>query len=225
MNKPPFKLFKYPSRGRPDFFFKSLDSLYNNISDKDSFHVSCTLDLDDFTMRNDDVVNKINSYPNISIEWGKSASKIHAVNRNIPDIPWDILIVHSDDMEYNIFGFDTMIGVDMLTHFPNFDGLLHYPDQDAKEALATMYIAGRKWWERRHKHIYYPGYLSVFCDNEEMECAKRLGKYKYCGYQINIHLNPAYGHRERDAMFDEQQGHWPHDEKLYYERLTNNFYL
>jgi len=225
MSKPPFKLFKYPSRGRPAHFFSSLNSIYENIADKDYFHVSCTLDSDDISMNNQEIIDRINSYENISIEWGKSASKIHAVNRQMPDINWDILICHSDDMRFNTYGFDQMIGVDMLTHFPDFDGILHYPDQDAKQMLATMYIAGRKWWEYRQRYIYHPGYLSVFCDNEEMEVAQKMGKYKYCGYQINIHLNPAYGHRQRDDMFNEQQGHWPHDEKLYNQRKINNFYL
>jgi len=225
MNNPPFKLFKFPSRNRPDRFFKSLDSLINNISDKDYFHVSCTLDTDDLVMNNPETIERILSYPNTSIEWGYSKSKIHAVNRSMPDIEWDILFVHSDDMIFNIFGFDVMVGVDMMNHFPDGFGLLHYPDQDAKEHLATMYIAGRKWWEFRNKNIYHPSYKSLWCDNEEMLVAQKQGKYKYCGYQINVHLNPAYGHLPKDEMFLEQQGHWNDDELNFYVRKERNFDL
>jgi len=224
MSNPPFKLFKYPSRGRPDRFFKSLDSIYNNASDKDYFHVSCTLDTDDLTMNNKEVLDRINSYPNISIGWGTSESKIGAINRSMPDIEWDICICMSDDMVFNIFGFDVMIGVDMLNHFPDFDGLLHYPDQDAKEHLATMYIAGRKFYDR-FGYIYHPSYKSLWCDNEIQEVAKRLGKYKYCGYQINVHLNPAYGHLEKDEMFLKQQGYWVEDEMNFNQRKARNFDL
>jgi hypothetical protein len=225
MSKPPFKLFKYPSRGRPDRFFKSLDSIYNNVSDVDYFHVCCTLDTDDATMNNQEVIDKIKSYPNISIEWGESKSKIDAINRSMPDIPWDILFCMSDDMSFNLFGFDVCVGVDMLAHFPDLDGLLHYPDQDAKEYLATMYIAGRKWWERRGRNIYHPSYKSLWCDNEEMAVAQMLGKYKYLGYQINLHLNPAYGHLEKDPMFLEQQDHWNEDEENFNQRKARNFDL
>lgn len=225
MSNPPFKLFKFPSRGRPHRFFKSLDSIIQNVSDKDYFHISCTLDLSDESMNNDLVKGQISKYPNTSIEWGNSVSKIHAVNRDVPDMDFDILTVVSDDTIFNLYGFDVNIGVDMMTHFPDMDGLLHYPDNDAKHMLATLYVAGKKWWERRQRNIYYPGYLSVFCDNEEMEVAQMCGKYKYCGYQINMHLNPAYGHLTRDALFDFQQGQWPHDEKLYFRRKANNFYL
>jgi len=225
MSNPPFKLFKYPSRGRPERFFKSLDSIFNNVSYHDYYHVACTLDTDDETMNNPEVVNRILAYRNVSIQWGKSESKIHAVNRDMPKIDWDILINMSDDMEFNIFGFDVMIGVDMMTHLPNFDGLLHYPDQDAREALATMYIAGRKWWEFRGKNIYHPSYKSLWCDNEEMIVAQMCGKYKYCGYQINVHKNPAYGYLPKDEMFQRQQDDWDEDEANYKARKARNFDL
>lgn len=222
----PFKiLFKYPSRGRPQRFFDGLDNLIANIADVDYYHISCTLDDDDETMNNKEVIDKISTYKNTSIGWGKSMSKIDAVNRSIPDYNFDILVNMSDDMRFNLYGFDQCIRVDMNNHFPNFDGLLHYPDQDAKEWLATMYIAGRKWWEFRNKYIYHPSYLSLFCDNEEMDVARMLGKYKYLGYQINLHLNPAYGHLERDNMFNEQQWHWNIDEENYKKRKQTFFGL
>lgn len=220
-------LFKYPCRGRKQRFFDGLDSIVNNISDKDYYHVACTLDTDDPVMNDPEVIEKILSYPNTSIQWGLSNSKIHAVNRNVPDYPFDIIVCFSDDMRYNIYGFDTMIRVDMLNWFPELDGLLHYPDQDAKEFLATMYIAGRKWWEFRGKNIYHPSYKSLWCDNEEMLVAQMMNKYKYCGYQINVHLNPAYAHNnmERDEMFDRQQGDWGVDELNFHNRKAINFEL
>ena len=213
-NKPPFKLFKFPSRKRPERFFKSLDSIVSNISDKDYYHVACTIDEDDETMYNKDVIDRILAYGTTSIQLGKSESKIHAINRSMPDIDWDILICMSDDMIFHTFGFDVMIGVDMLNHFPDYGGLLHYPDQDAKEYLATMYIAGKKFYNI-FGFIYDPQFRSLFCDNLVMNVAQKLGRYKYCGYQINVHLNPAYGHLDRDELFDIQQSDWNKDEATY----------
>lgn len=225
-HKIPIKLFKFPSRNRPDRFFASLDSIYNNVSDKDYFHVSCTLDLDDLTMNNATVTERIFTYPNISIEWGKSKSKVHAVNRSMPiDIDWDILINMSDDMIFTSPGFDVMIAVDMLCHFPDMSGLLHYPDQDAKDALATLYVAGKKWWEFRGGQIYHPSYKSLWCDNEEQLAAKTCGKYLYLGYPLVMHLNPAYGHLPKDALFERQQSDWNVDEENFYKRRALNFDL
>ena len=225
VSNPPFKLFKFPSRGRPERFFKSLDSIVNNVSDVDYYHVACTLDSDDLTMNNPEVIKRIEGYKNVSIQWGTSKSKIDAVNSRMPDIPFDILINQSDDMVFTTFGFDAMIGIDMMQHFPDMDGLLHYPDQDAKQALATMYIAGRKWWEFRGKNIYHPSYQSLWCDNEEMLVAQMLGKYKYLGYQINVHLNPAYGHLPKDEKFLHDQSLWNVDEENYKKRKAINFEL
>lgn len=221
----PFKiLFKYPTRGRADRFFQGLDSIVNNVADVDYYHVSVTLDEDDPVMNNRETIARIAEYKNVSIGWGLSKSKIDAVNRTMPDYQFDILVNMSDDMRFNIYGFDQMIRVDMNAHFPDFDGLLHYPDQDAKEFLATMYIAGRKFYER-FGYIYHPSYKSLWCDNEVQDVAKMLDKYKYCGYQINVHLNPAYNHLPKDEMFNRQQSDWNDDEKNYYERKARNFDL
>jgi hypothetical protein len=222
----PFKiLFKFATRGRVERFFNSLDSIVYNIKDVDYYHVSVAADTDDLQMCNDEVKERISKYKNVSVEWGISKSKIHAINRDMPKYPFDILVNTSDDMVFNMYGFDQCIRVDMNEHFPGFDGLLHYPDQDAKEHLATMYIAGRKWWEFRGKNIYHPSYKSLWCDNEEQEAAKIMGKYKYCGYQINVHLNPAYGYLQKDELFIKQQGFWEVDEINYYARKAKNFDL
>jgi hypothetical protein len=51
-----------------------------------------------------------------------------------------------------------------------------------------------------------------------MDIAQILGKYKFLDFPgIILHLNPAYGHLERDEMFNEQQAHWEHDQRLYEE--------
>jgi hypothetical protein len=180
-------------------------------------------------MNNQEVWSRILNYPNCHAIYGQSQSKVDAINRDFEyGGKWDdfdILICMSDDMRFNTFGFDDMIRVDMNALLPDFDGILHYPDQDAKSALATLYVAGRKWWEFRDKKIYHPSYKSLWCDNEEMIVAQMLGKYRYPGYNIVLHLNPAYGHLPRDPLFNEQQGHWPEDEKNYHERKANNFYL
>lgn len=216
-------LFKYPSRSRPERFFEGLDSIYNNISDPDNFHVSCTIDIDDKSMFNQEVIDRIFEKPNISIQQGASLSKIDAINRDIPDILFDILVVMSDDMRFNIYGFDQLIKLEMPR---SLDHMLHFWDVDTKGALSTMYIAGYKWFESRGRLIYRPEYKSLFCDNEEEECAKLLNKHKMVDYSIFTHLNPAYGHFPKDQMFIAQQEiGWTVDHATYLERKANNFYL
>lgn len=234
MQWPPKILFKYPSRGRPERFFDGMDSIYNNLSDKTNFGVLGTFDIDDLDgMAKPEILNSLyGRYNNFAWVYGNSKSKIDAVNKDLDKIDivfpqlkdFDIIVNMSDDMRFNIYGFDDMIRIDMDNHFPNYDGLLHYPDQDAKEFLATMYIAGRKFYDR-FGYIYHPSYKSLWCDNEVMDVAQKIGKYKYCGYQINVHLNPAYNHLPKDDMFIRQQSDWNHDEANYYARKEINFGL
>lgn len=207
-------LFKYPSRGRPERFFLSMDSIYGNLANKEDFHVACTLDSDDTAMQQGPVKDRLKTYSNHSVQWGTSKTKVEAINRDMPDYPFDIVVCMSDDMLFIKSGFDNMIRSDMESSFPDYDGLLHYPDQDAKSLLATMYIAGRKFYDR-FGYIYNPGFKSLWCDNLVQDISQQLGKYKYIDNRIINHMNPAYGHNKPDELFINQQRDWYHDEHLY----------
>lgn len=189
----------------------------------DNYHISATLDTDDPSMNNPEVIARISEFQNISIAWGLSESKIHAINRDFPDYYFSILICMSDDMRFTSWGFDDIIRQDMEREFPNFDGLLHYPDSDAKEILAVLYVAGRRWWERRGKRIYHHSYKSLWCDNEEMSVSILLNKYKLCGSGIVDHVCPGWGRAPKDEMYLRQEKDWGIDETNFNFRKSINF--
>jgi len=219
-------LFKLPSRNRPDRFFKALDSIINNLQDTDNYHVSCTLDSDDESMNNSDVIDRIRTRKNVSIEWGLSDSKIHAVNRDIPNVEWDIIVIDSDDIYFNIYGFDQMIRHEMQSNFPDGDGYLHFRESDSKEHLNVMTVCDKRYYDR-FGYIYHPSYISLWADNEQTEVAKILGKYRYIPYEIMLHRNPAYSYSDcpKDEMFNQQQSFWGVDEANFYKRKALNFDL
>lgn len=219
-------LFKFPSRSRPQRFFETLDNIHSMVTDKDRYHVVCTLDLDDTTMFNDTIMSSLGEYSNTTVMFGKSKSKIDAFNRDMeylyPD--YDIIVAVSDDMRFTTYGFDNLIREGFQYNAPDLDALLHYPDQDAKHIIPVLYVAGRKYFER-DLYIYNPIYWSLFCDNESMEVAQLRGKYFFMGLQLLNHLNPAYGHLPRDEQFNKQQDMWGHDERIFYIRKENKFGL
>lgn len=216
-------LFKFPSRSRPDRFFKTLDNLHSMIADKDNFHIVCTLDEDDPTMNNEEIKARIAGYAYTTAMWGKSYSKIHAFNRDMLEISgWDICVAVSDDFQFTVYGFDNLIRECFRINSPDTDGLHHWMDQDAKHIIPILYVAGRKYF-MRDMFIYNPLYLSLFCDNESAEVAKIRGKYCFSGIRILNHLNPAYGHLPRDEQFNRQQDMWGHDERIFNLRKANNF--
>lgn len=218
-------LFKFPSRTRPERFFKTLENLHSMIADKDNFHIVCTLDEDDSSMNNEEVKARINGYAHTTAMYGKSYSKIHAFNRDMLEIDgWDIVVAVSDDMVFVVPGFDNLVREGFKSNSPDLDALLHYPDQDAKHIIPVLYIAGRKYFNR-DLFIYNPIYESLFCDNESMEVAQIRGRYFFMGLRLFNHLNPAYGHLPRDAQFDRQQNLWGKDERTFNIRKANNFGL
>jgi hypothetical protein len=218
-------LFKLPSRGREARFFASMESILNNLADKENFHISCTLDEDDEIMNRPEVIERIETFSNTSIEWGLSTSKIHAINRSMPDVNWEILVNPSDDIFFNIYGFDEMIRNEMRQNFPDGDGYLHFNEQDSGTALNVMTIIDRTYYSR-FNFIYHPDYFSLWVDNEQFEVAKALGRYVYVPYSIMEHRNPAYEKygMERDAKFDEDQKiGWTVDQETYHRRKAINF--
>ena len=223
-------LVKYPSRGRLAQFFNGLNTLYQHCINPSQMFVLATLDEDDQVMNSEYVRQKAAEYANLKLDYGKSNSKIHAVNRGINEVSeiypeaadWDVVIVMSDDMQMCYTGWDMQIRLDFES-FPDTDGYLHYWEKDSHTALNVMTIKGRKYFER-FGFLYHPDYKSLFCDNEQMEVAKMLGRYKFVNLEIFRHLNPAYGYAERDAMFDEQQNiGWTVDQETYNRRKALNF--
>lgn len=228
MDKPLKILVKLPSRGRPKKLIKALDSIVDNIQDKENTFISLTLDSDDDTVNNESFISQIRTrQAKISIEWGLSTSKIHAVNRSIPDIEWNVIVIGSDDIFFNFFGFDSIIRAEMNGHFPDGDGYLHFHEKDSGSVLCVMTVCDKKYYDR-FGYIYHEDYKSLFSDNEQMEVAKILGRYIYIPYSIMEHRNPAYNeyNEEKDCQFLEQQKiGWSVDMETYNRRKAKNFDL
>jgi len=220
MSEPLKILFKYPSRGRRQRFVDGVDSIVNNLANTKDYQILVTADEDDPEMQEDF------DYENMLVCYGESQSKIHAINKDMEyaDADWKIVVSMADDMRWIFYGFDDIIRQQFADG--DLDKLIHIPDQDAKQILATMYIAGRTYYERLN-YIYNPVYESLFCDDEAQAVAKHLGKYHYVDCPgVLTHLNSAYGHLPKDDLFIKQQEiGWTKDHATFNERKLKNFDL
>jgi hypothetical protein len=195
-------LFKYASRSRKDNFFRGLDSIVNNLYDKENYHIQSTFDSNDFSMNNDEVIGRLKTYEHFTYYFGNSKNKIDAINRDIDKFPnYDILINFSDDQIVHSLFFDRIIREAFNQIFPDTDGFIHFHDGN-QNRLATMSVIGRKHFERTG--VIYPNeYVSVYCDNHVQDYAQAVGKYYYMGDNIRImkHLHPIHFD---DVLFDDQ---------------------
>jgi hypothetical protein len=221
-------LFKLPSRTRPNRVFEVLDAAMNNLSNKNNYEFLLTLDEDDSTMNNDEVKKKLDSYPNMNYIFGKSNSKIHAVNRDLNEFKndWDILVLLSDDMVPVYPGFDDIIRSGFNKYFPDFDGVTWFNDGFQKNRINTLCILGKKYYDR-FKYIYHPDYKSLYCDNEFTEVANRLKKQVYFENVIIEHRHFSIGNNSGryDQLYMKNDSLMKVDEMVYWNRLKNNFEL
>ncbi len=220
-------LIKYASKGRPELFKETITNILEKTHTQ-KFEIIVTADIDDLTMNNKNIKDFCLQRKRVLLMFGKSNSKVHAINRDMNNLleDWDILINMSDDMKFIVDGWDKEVEADMEKTFPDGDGFLHYSDGYLKETgLPTMSIMDKKYYDRT-KYIYYPGYQSFSCDAEAMYVAMMLGRHKYMGNDKVLfhHKHPA---NDKKVLHDETYKTatltTQADTDLYFKRLNIYF--
>lgn len=214
-------LIKLPSRSRPDKLVTIVSKYIEYAADIPKIKFIISLDYDDDTV-SPYLLTKLRSiHQNIEVIVGESSSKIHAINRDIPDpSTFDIILLASDDMNPVIHGYDNIIREKMKLFYPDTDGVLFFNDGFNNEKLNTIAICGSKYY-RRFNYIYYPEYKSLFCDNEFMNTAASLGRQVYFNIIIIKHEHPGNDTTiETDKLYIKNQVYFEQDMALYLKRLS-----
>jgi hypothetical protein len=216
-------LYKFPTKGRPERFQKSIESIYK--AQKDSV-ICVTIDEDDSAMSEH---LKKNSYDAFFFT-GLSKNKIHAINRDLDKIAkfhWDILICWSDDMIIQNDDFESIVSNCFYENNQlNLDLFVHLPDGHQNEKICTLSIMGREYFNR-FNYIYHPDYTSVYADNEATQVAKMLGCYRYFPIPAYEHIHPANGYAFWDMLYERNETPvlYANDFKVFSHRQNNSFYL
>lgn len=211
-------LIKYPTKYRTEKALSVLSKYISLASHPEQIHIVVSIDTDDEeTVSNIYRFETIHSSVQVCI--GEPGGKIAAINRDIPDpATFDILLLASDDMIPEVQGYDEMIRERMCRFFPDTDGVLFFNDGIMQNRLNTLVICGSAYY-RRFGYIYYPGYKSVFCDNEFMMVANRLRRQVYFPDVIIRHEHPATNSKiAPDILYQQNQTYWNADQALFYTR-------
>jgi len=224
-------LFKFASRSRNYKFFEGLNNILNMISDHENFCILISLDSDDITMNNRETITRlmeyIKKYPeNIIVKFGLSKNKIDAINRDVNEIKerfnFDILVNFSDDMIFTKHSFDEVIRQKFQGYYPDTDGNIFFNDGFTGDKLCTMSIIGRKYYDK-FNYIYHPSYVSLWCDNEYTQVAKRDNKLLYFDEDIFRHNHPANVGGIVDEQLIKTESYNEIDRQNFENRLKNNF--
>ena len=181
-------LVKYPTRSRPHKFLKNLDEYIKTSTSNLTFIIS--MDSDDITMNNPEMINKIESKKseriNILYFFGYPNGKINAINRDIPSEGWDILVATADDMiPYQ--DWDKVVIADFSDN--DLFKAINYntdPRLGVPENLITLPVMGKKLYDY-FGYIYHKDYRSEFCDGEQTLVFKRLGVLTYKNQRPILH--------------------------------------
>lgn len=218
--------YVFASRSRPKRFFAALDNI-RYFSTSNDYFVWAKLDDDDSSMNNDEVIEELKKYPEVTVKWGLSKSKIHAINRSCEDLPeCDILIMMSDDIVWDVKGFDEIIREAFMEHFPNLDGTVHFPDDHGKHFTIIVSILGINLYKQLG-YLYFFDYTSVFADNDFTEMTRLMNKYVYVNKRLFTHAHPIWGGVDWDLQYhqSESRENYTKDHMVFLTRQSNNFGL
>lgn len=216
-------LIKFPTRNRVNQFFKVLDEYYDYSTNLDQIEFQITIDDDDLSMNNKMVIDRLNTYKNLTYNIGKSLNKIHAVNRDLKINNCDIILLASDDMHPVMKGYDEIIRENMKKLYPDTDGVLWFNDGNRKD-LNTLCILGTKYYNR-FGYIYHPDYKSLWADNEFMDVANILKKQTFIDIVIIHHKHPDWGFGKRDEIHHLNSINNSYDKNIYLKHKLSNFNL
>jgi hypothetical protein len=191
--------YNFACRERPEKLFKCLENI-TSLARHEDYEIICTLDVDDSTICNPEVRDRIAQYSKVKSYFGISKSKIDAINKNICFATGDIILNHSDDMVFIKEGYD----LDILEAFNGFKGLVHFPDQKVGKKLITYAMMHRDYLDL-DGWIYNPEFDSVYADNFQQDLAKRRNKYKFVDKRILDHRHNRWGYGKPDALLQKTE--------------------
>ena len=209
-------LYNFPCRLRKDKMFAAIDNILL-LSKHDNFLIQLALDIDDTALNDKEVKERLDSYGSkVKVYYGWSKSKIDAVNRCVSlCTDADIICTHSDDMVFIKEGFD----LDILEAFDNYSGVVHFPDQQAKNKLITYAMMSKDYYEL-DGWVYNPQFNSVYADNFQQDLAKKRGHYKFVDKQILEHRHFCWGYGQKDELLEKTENPIMYaKDKIIYERL------
>jgi hypothetical protein len=190
-------LIKYPTRGRPLWWAKTLDLYVRKLSNKHNVTFLVAMDNDDAFMPKELVTDYLmqvsETWPDcISVEWfwDNHEGKVAAVNSGIADRKFDIVFVVSDDIEPTEEGYDDIVAQDFKAKFPDGDGLIYYNDGRCGRSRIPIPIMGRKFFER-FNWIVHPDHIA-WGDDYLTKVWKGTGRTHYINKLLLVHKWKQY---------------------------------
>lgn len=217
-------LLKFPSRGRPQQFLKTLRGWLSQATDLSHIAVLVSYDEDDATMTDEVIAEAEGMHPALEAVKGHSKTKIEACNADLNEYggSWDVVLLVSDDQWCRRQGWDELIRQKMMQFFPDTDGALWIFDGSQRK-INTLECVGRARY-KNFGYLYHPSYASFWSDNESTAVGLRDKKLIFIEQQISSHEHPAWAAgMKQDATYTRNNRYWKQDEANFHRRQALGF--
>lgn len=218
-------LIKFPTRGRPAQFLKTLHGWLSNADDLSRISVLVSYDEDDATMTPEVVATAESMHPALIMQRGHSKSKIDACNRDLPEYggSWDVVLLISDDMWSRRKGWDSVIEREMDIFSPGSTDCALWFFDGSQKRINTLECVGYSYWSRR-RYLYHPDYKSFWSDNESTAVGLRDKKLHFIVNPICTHEHPCWGKgMKQDATYQRNHPYWAQDAATFKRRQAEGF--
>ena len=221
--------YKLASKSRPKKLLACIENIREKSRHPHAF-ILVSLDHDDNHTHTVEFTTNLQRYLDwdhpvrLYVHYGTSGSKVAAINRDFEKAPhWDILVNTSDDMWFDLEGFDKVIVEEMKSRFPEGDGVLHFTDGfEPSRATMTLSIMDRRYYNR-FGYIYHPDYVSLWSDVEATHVARKLGRHAFVDRQIVTHRHPANANAATDAQYAHTESFFWRDHAVFINRQAAGF--
>lgn len=215
--------YNFASRSRPEKFFQAIANI-KLMSATEDYQFCFKLDEDDPKLHEYlEGLKKLDLLS--SVKLGRSTSKVDAINRDITETDWSILINMSDDIRFTVWNFDDIIRKDI-----DEDTFLHYPEPFAdkqcliqnKPPISVVSIMDKIYFNR-FGYVYHKSYNSLWGDNEATEQARNLKRHKWVNKIIFSHDHPQTGRANMDDQYKRTESFYNTDKINFNRRRSRGF--
>lgn len=206
-------LVRMPTRGRPAQALSVLGK-YRAMAGVPII-LEVVIDEDDESMLAAEVLQRLNALGCV-ITVGKHKSKVEAVNGGRVS-EWDVLLLASDDMVPIAENYGARVLEAMEKYWPHLDGALYFDDGYQGEKICTLPVMGRRLYSQ-FGFVYQSEYVSLFCDQEQSDTLKYMGRLTYVSEKLIEHRHPVTGLVASDALYARNDALWQRDQQVYLQR-------
>jgi hypothetical protein len=209
----PRLLVRFPTRQRPIQALSVLQN-YREMAGR-PIDIEIILDEDDETMLRAEVLQRLAALGCV-VTVGSYKSKVEACNGGrVGD--WDVMMLASDDMVPVADGWAVRVASAMGERWPHLDGAIYFDDGYQRSHLCTLPILGRRLYDQ-FGYVYAPEYKSLYCDREQTELLRAMGRLSYVDEKIIEHRHHEWGRAERDALYQRNDAFGLADRETYESR-------